>query len=179
MLVAKLSTVCGPASWLTDGGFAAIVNDGGSLTAFTLIVIVFGVGSRSVPPPLSCTWKVNDVYGVPNSLATGVNFSRPPLIFATGIKSPALTATLLFVRDPAPGNVVIFTASSVFGGLSFGSLKPKSAAVNVYAVSSFVETVLSAPDGGSLTEFTVRTNVSVAVRPLVAVTVTVIVVVPV
>ena len=36
-------------------------------------------------------------------------------------------------------------------------------------MSSFVETVLSAPDGGSLTAFTVRSNVSVAVRPLVAV----------
>ena len=39
-------------------------------------------------------------------------------------------------------------------------------------------TVLSVPDGGSLTAFTVRSKVSVAVRPLVAVTVTVIVVVP-
>src|SRR5690242_17241083 len=131
MLVAKLRTVCGPASCATGGGFAAIVNDGGSLIALTLIVIVFGVGSRSVPPPLSCTWKVNDVYGVPFSLAAGVNFSRPPLMFATGMKSPAFTATLLFVRAPAPGNVVIFTASSVLGGLSFGSLKPKSAAANV------------------------------------------------
>src|ERR1043165_5582324 len=131
MFVAKLLTVCGPASWLTAGGSAAIVNEGGSFTAVTLIVIVFGVGSRSVPPPLSCTWKVKDVYGVPNSLATGVNFKRPPLILATGIKSPALTATLLFVKAPRPGSVVIFTASSVFGGLSFGSVKPKSAAVNV------------------------------------------------
>src|SRR6185295_19532287 len=122
MLVAKLLTVCGPASTATGGGLPAIVNDGGSLMAVTLIVIVFGVGSRSVPPPLSCTWKVNDVYGLPNSLATGVNFSRPPLMLATGIKSPALTATLLFVRVPRPGSVVIFTASSVFGGVSFGSV---------------------------------------------------------
>src|ERR1041385_660323 len=131
MLVAKLSTVCAPASWATDGGLPGIVNEGGSLIALTLIVIVFGVGSRSAPPPLSWTWKVNDVYGVPNSLAAGVNFSRPPLMLATGIKSPALTATLLFVNAPAPGNVVIFTASNVFGGVSFGSLNPKSAAVNV------------------------------------------------
>src|ERR1051325_5436312 len=131
MLVARLSPVGPPASCFAVGGFAAIVNEGGSLIALTLIVIVFGVGSRSAPSPLSCTWKVNDVYGVPNSLAAGVNFSRPPLMLATGIKSPALTATLLFVNAPAPGNVVIFTASNVFGGVSFGSLKPKSAAVNV------------------------------------------------
>src|SRR5689334_25161253 len=123
MLVAKLRTVCGPASCAIVGGFAAIVNDGGSLIAVTLIVIVFGVGSRSVPPPLSCTWKVNDVYGVPNSLATGVNFSSPPLMLATGMKSPALMEALLFVNVPAPGKVVIFTAKNVFGGVSFGSLK--------------------------------------------------------
>src|SRR5262245_42290782 len=131
MLVAKLLTVCGPASGTTAGGLAAIVNDGGSLMAVTLIVIVFGVGSRSVPPPLSCTWKVKDVYGVPNSLATGVNFSRPPLMSPTGMKSLAFTATLLFVSVPAPGKVEIFTATKVFGGVSFGSVKPKSAAVNV------------------------------------------------
>src|SRR5215510_14920366 len=142
------------------------------------MVIVFGVGSRSVPPPLSCTWKVKVVYGVPNPLGAGVNFSRPPLILATGIKSLALTGTLLFVKVPRPGSVVIFTASSVFGGVSFGSVNPKSDAVNVYGVSSNVFTVLLVPDGGSLTAVTVRSNVSVAVRPLVAVTVIVIVVVP-
>src|SRR6185503_19885527 len=131
MLVAKLLTVCGPASTATGGGLPAIVNDGGSLMAVTLIVIVFGVGSRSVPPPFSCTWKVNDVYGVPNSFATGVNFSRPPLLSATVMKSLAFTATLLFVRLPAPGKVVILTASNGFGGVSFGSVKPKSAAANV------------------------------------------------
>src|ERR1043166_2218944 len=178
MLVAKLLTVCGPASCTTVGGSAAIVNEGGSLIGFTLMVIVFGVGSRSVPPPSSCTWKVKDVYGVPFSFATGVNLSKLALILATEMKSPAFTATLLFVSVPTDGSVVIFTARNAFGGLSFGSLNPKSAAANVYAVSSFVETVLSAPCGGSLTEFTERSNVSVAVRPLVAVTVTVIVVVP-
>src|SRR6185369_137776 len=101
------------------GGFAAIVNEGGSLTELTLIVIVFGVGSRSEPPPSSCTWKVKDVYGVPNALATGVNFSRPALMLATETKSPVLTATLLFVRVPTPGSVVIFTAKKLFAGVSF------------------------------------------------------------
>src|SRR6185503_14559407 len=104
---------------------------GPSLTAVTLMVIVFGVGSRSVPPPLSCTWKVKDVYGVPLPLRAGVNFSSPPLMSAIGMKAPALTATLLLVNVPRLGSVVIFTASSVFGGVSFGSVKPKSAAVKV------------------------------------------------
>ncbi len=44
---------------------------------------------------------------------------------------PAVTATPLFVRLPAPGSVVIVTASSVLAGLSLTSLKPKSAAVKV------------------------------------------------
>ena len=35
------------------------------------------------------------------------------------------------VKLPAPGRVVILTASSALAGLSFGSLKPKSAAVKV------------------------------------------------
>ena len=37
---------------------------------------------------------------------------------------PAVTATPLSVSEPAPGKVVIFTASSVLAGLSPVSLKP-------------------------------------------------------
>ena len=65
-----------------------------------------------------------------------------------------MTATPLSVRLPAPGRVVIFTASSALAGLSLASLKPKSAVANVYAVSSSVVTVLLAPDGASLTAVT-------------------------
>ena len=43
---------------------------------------------------------------------------------------------------------------NAFAGVSLGSLKPKSAAAKVYAVSSFVVTVLSAPAGASFTERT-------------------------
>src|SRR5689334_23326286 len=112
---------CGPGTVLT----------GPSLTPVTLMVMVLGVGSRSVPAPASCTWKVNDVYGVPKPSGAGVNFNRPAVMSATETNSPALTATLLFVSVPRPGNVVIFTARNVFGGVSFGSVNPKSAAVNV------------------------------------------------
>ena len=70
------------------------------------------------------------------------------------MKSPALTSTPLSVRLPAPGRVVIFTAASALAGLSAASLKPKSAAANVYALSSSVVTVLLAPAGASLTAVT-------------------------
>ena len=49
---------------------------------------------------------------------------------------------------------MIFTAASAFAGVSFGSVKPNSAAAKVRAVSSLVVTVLSAPAGSSLTELT-------------------------
>ena len=58
---------------------------------------------------------------------------------------PAETATPDSVRLPAPGRVVIFTASRPLAGVSLVSLKAKSAAVKVYGVSSAVVTVLSAP----------------------------------
>ncbi len=50
---------------------------------------------------------------------------------ATETNCPAVTATPLSVSVPAAGSVVIFTARRVLAGVSFGSLKPKSAAVNV------------------------------------------------
>ena len=45
----------------------------------TLTVIVFGVGSRLLPPlavfPLSCTWNVNVVYVAPFAFAAAKNVS--------------------------------------------------------------------------------------------------------
>ncbi len=41
---------------------------------------------------------------------------------------PALTAAPLLVSVPAPGSVLMRTAVSALAELSFGSLKPKSAA---------------------------------------------------
>ena len=55
------------------------------------------------------------------------------------------------VRVPTEGNVVIFTASNVLAGLSFGSVNPKSDVVNRYGLSSGVVTVLDVPSGASLT----------------------------
>src|SRR4051812_12688381 len=67
---------------------------------------------------------------------------------------PAVTTTELFVSDPAPGTVVIFTAASAFGGESLGSVKPKSAAANVFDPSSRIVTVFDVPTGASFTDVT-------------------------
>ena len=70
-------------------------------------------------------------YPVPLALAAGLNFSRPRFTSATVIVCPALTATPLLVRLPAPGSVAMRTAASALAGLSFASLNPKSAALKV------------------------------------------------
>src|SRR6266550_2587331 len=143
-----------------------LVIDGGR-TGSTFTVIVFGVGSVSMPPfvvpPLSSTWNVNVAYGVPLALIAGVNSSFPPVMSTTGMNWPAVTATLLSVSVPAEGNVVISTASSMFGGVSFGSVNPKSAAANVYEVFSVTVSVWFAPCGRSLTGVTVMFTVSLSV----------------
>ena len=108
---------------------------GASFTAVTLTVMVLGEASRSMPPlavpPLSCTWKVKLARAAPFALSAGVNWSKPDVMFATGMEAPAVTATELFVRLPLAGSVVTFTPSSVFAGVSVGSVRPKSAAANV------------------------------------------------
>src|SRR5947207_15556735 len=86
-----------------NGAPKDLVIDGGR-TGLTFTVIVFGVGSVSIPPfvvaPSSCTWKVNVAYGVPLALIAGVNSSFPPVMSTTGMNWPAVTATLLSVRVP-------------------------------------------------------------------------------
>ena len=70
-------------------------------------------------------------------MLAGANFSLPPVMSATGMESPAFTATLLSVIVPEPGSVVIFTANRLFAPLvlgafaSVGSVKPKSALMKV------------------------------------------------
>ena len=88
-----------------------------------------------------------------------MNFKLPELMLATLMLWPAVTATPDNVKLPAPGTVVIVTALSALAGLSFGSVKPKSAAANVYGVSSPVVTVLSVPAGASLTDVTSMVSV--------------------
>ena len=75
-------------------------------------------------------------------------------MLATETLWPAVTATPDSARVPAPGMVLILTAVSALAGLSLGSVKPKSALANVYAVSSSVVTVLLVPAGASLTAVT-------------------------
>jgi hypothetical protein len=65
-----------------------------------------------------------------------------------------VTAAPESVRLPAAGRVEIFTAARRLAAASFGSVKPKSAAENVYEKSSSTVTVVFAPAGASLTEVT-------------------------
>jgi hypothetical protein len=80
---------------------------------------------------------------------------------------PAVMPPPESVRLPAPGSVVIVTAMNAFAGVSDASLNPKSAAVNVCAMSSSVVTVRSVPVGASFTEVTpiVSDSVSVSLPP--------------
>ena len=111
------------------------VPTGASLTDVTFTLMVRGVASRSMPPfavpPSSCTWKVNDAYPTPLALAAGVNFRLPALMSANETNWPAITFTPLSCSVPAPGSAVILTAANALTGASDGSVKPKSAAVNV------------------------------------------------
>src|SRR6476469_5452038 len=68
---------------------------------------------------------------------------------------PAVTSSVPSLSVPAAGSVVIFTAANASAGESLASLNPKSAAAKVWSWSSSVVTVLSAPDGASLTDATV------------------------
>jgi len=52
-------------------------------------------------------------------------------MLAAGTRKPAVTSLLLNVSRPAVGTVVIRTARKLLGGVSSGSVKPKSAAVKV------------------------------------------------
>src|SRR5436305_812762 len=56
--------------------------------------------------------------------------------------------------------LLVLTAARLLAGLSDRSLKPKSLAANVYSVSSFVVTVLSAPLGASFTAATLTVILS-------------------
>src|SRR5205823_4041337 len=98
--------------------------------------------------------------------------SRPALMSATVTNWPAVTAMplLVSVPDARVGIVVISTAASALAGLSFGSVKPNSSAVKVWAVSSLVVIVLCVSAGASFTLVTliviVLADWSVSTPPL-------------
>src|SRR5262245_54132661 len=144
---------------------APSVPTGALFTGVTLMVSVFGEASRSTPPlavpPLSRTWDVNVVYGLPLAPGDGVKVKKPAPMLAAETSWPAVTGTLLFFNTPAAGNVVTRTAASTLE--SFGSLKPKFPAANVRTAPSTVPTVLSAPAGTSLIESIVKETVAVDV----------------
>ena len=73
-----------------------------------------------------------------------------PSIWAFVTSSSATTAVPSSARMPAAGVVTIFTLASA--APASASMKPKSAAVKVYALSSPVVTVLLAAVGAVLAE---------------------------
>src|SRR5438128_2189429 len=83
-----------------------------------------------------------------------------PLMSATGRNWSVVTAALLSVNVPAAGSVVIFTADSVSGGWSVGSLNPKSDAAKAYPVLAAIVMALSIPDGTSFTGVTFTVTVA-------------------
>ena len=123
--------------------------------------MVFGLWSVSCPPlatpPLSCTWKVKLAKPAPLALAAGV-YTKLAML-AKLMLWPAVTGTPLRVKLPLAGKVVMLTAWKLLAGLSFGSVKPKSAALKLRAVSSKVVSVALVPAGASLTAVTLKVMV--------------------
>ena len=107
----------------------------GGVVFNALTVSVLGVASRSTPPfavpPLSWTWKVKVVYGLPKALIGGTYFSSPLVIFATVIICPTVTLVPFSWIVHNAGKVVTFTPLSVFGDASRGSVNQKLAVVKV------------------------------------------------
>jgi len=107
----------------------------GGVVFDALTVNVLGVASRSTPPfavpPLSWTWKVKVVYGLPKALIGGTYFSSPLVIFATVIICPTVTLVPFSWIVHNAGKVVTFTPLSVFGDASRGSVNQKLAVVKV------------------------------------------------
>ena len=77
---------------------------------------------------------------------------------------PAATPPPLYVRRPAPGRVPICTATRSLAGLSFASVRRKSARLKTTGVSSATVTVRSTPTGASFTAVTVMDARAVAVE---------------
>src|SRR3989442_1497485 len=71
---------------------------------------------------------------------------------------PAVTAMPLSLSAPATGSVVIRTAWKPLAGLSWGSVKPKSARANVYGVSSNLVTDGGEPSGAAVTSVKLTVN---------------------
>src|SRR5437764_487551 len=146
--------------WAVSSSVVTVVSvpDGASLTDVTLMVRMLEIGRAScrerVELSASCAWMEKAAYARPLALLAGVNTSLPAVMSAAETYWPPVTATLLLVRLPAPGSVRISTSISDLSAVVFSSHKPNSDALKVWAVSSSVVTVVSVPDGASLTDVT-------------------------
>src|SRR5437867_2082985 len=136
MAVAQPVTVCAAASSSTAWS-APLVNEGASLTAPTTTVKV-RAGLVSCPPllvpPASRRRKVKSAD--PVALAPGTNRKASPVMPDAATCCPALTGSPPSSSVPQAGRVSTSTSLSASGGLSLGSLYPKSATAKLYASSS-------------------------------------------
>ena len=144
----------------------------------TSIVIVLATGSRSIHPfavpPSSLTLKVRVVYGAHVCHATGVYTSDG--IPATPYSAFIVTGDHIYVNVPTDGNVGNLTHTKLFGGVSNGSVNPKSVLLNVCDPPAGTIILLSVPTGASFTLSTVRTKFDHAFNcPSSAITVIVVV----
>ncbi len=140
---------------------------GASLTALISTVIVYAKALSSAPS-LTLNSKVS--YVVPLALEIGTNFRFPAIISATAITWLRVTSAPFSCKLPTVSNVVILTLAKVAPAST--SEKLKSAAVNVYVVSSLVATVLFAAVGASFISLMLTVMVPVVLLVLcVAVTV--------
>src|SRR5262245_53077807 len=116
----------------SDVGTVLLAPEGASFTAVTLTVIVWAPGLMSTPPfaepPSSRNWNRKLAYAAPLASAAGVKRRRPAQMSAAAIVCPAVTATPLFVRVPAPGSVTMRTS---YNASPSASLKPKSEALKL------------------------------------------------
>ena len=75
----------------------------------------------------------------------------------------SVAALPLTVSVPTVGRVVSFTATKLFGGVSFGSVKPQSAVVNVCVAPAATRALPLVPTGGDVVP--VKTPVPVPAPP--------------
>ena len=132
-----------------------------------------------MPPPLSCTWKVKRRAGRAEVIGNRREFQQSAIDVGdrnevTGIDRNVVVRQ----RSESRQRRDLHRQQRVRRRVIWIGEAKVSRCKRVSSVLMSSSPCCRFPTGGSFTAFTVRSNVSVAVRPLVAVTVTVIVVVP-
>src|SRR5438477_33303 len=96
---------------------------------------------------------------MPLALASVVHTSNLGLLHSFPTRRSSDLAAPLRVSEPADGIVVIFTASRVLAGLSFGSVKSEEHTVRVHAEVKLIVRLVLVPAGASFTLLTLKVSV--------------------